>query len=380
MSQGLTKPKSLWRHFTDMYRALGFRHLFLNTAQPIIISVALMIGFIALFPLPYDQYKYTVLFAAAPVFFIFAVLLTETAERMSKLYELKMTCKYTIRQIAAFRVLCFSLMGTVLCTLANLFIRFSDMNSFFRALSLSLCALFLFSFLGISVMRLFPFEMDALGSRMALDGRRPFADLAVQKTVGIVPGPDAGRDHRIDRRCRIGPVPPGNPKAHHHSNKERWLLMLAVNHVTKKYGTFTALEDITIEFTGGVYGLLSPNGSGKTTLIKMLATLLFPTSGEILWEGMEIAKLGERYREVIGYLPQDFGYYKHQSPRQFLHYLAALKGIDRSTASRKVPELLQTGFARRCDGYQNAEVFRRHDPAGGHRAGDAERSQDLDIG
>lgn len=117
--------------------------------------------------------------------------------------------------------------------------------------------------------------------------------------------------------------------------------MLAVNHVTKKYGTFTALEDITIEFTSGVYGLLSPNGSGKTTLIKMLATLLFPTSGEIVWEGMDIAKLGERYREVIGYLPQDFGCYKHQTPRQFLHYLAALKGIDRSEARRKVPELLQ---------------------------------------
>lgn len=155
LSHGLTKPKSLWRHFTDMYRALGFRHLFLNTAQPIIISVALMIGFIALFPLPYDQYKYTVLFASAPVFFIFVVLLSETVERMSKLYELKMTCKYTVRHVAAFRVLCFSLMGTVLCTLANLFIRFSDMNSFFRALSLSLCALFLFSFLGISVMRYF---------------------------------------------------------------------------------------------------------------------------------------------------------------------------------------------------------------------------------
>ena len=155
LSHGLTKPKSLWRHFTDMYRALGFRHLFLNTAQPIIISVALMIGFIALFPLPYDQYKYTVLFASAPVFFIFVVLLSETVERMSKLYELKMTCKYTVRHVAAFRVLCFSLMGTVLCTLANLFIRFSDMNSFFRALSLSLCALFLFSFLGIAVMRHF---------------------------------------------------------------------------------------------------------------------------------------------------------------------------------------------------------------------------------
>ncbi len=117
--------------------------------------------------------------------------------------------------------------------------------------------------------------------------------------------------------------------------------MLAVNQVTKKYGRFTALEDITIEFTGGVYALLAPNGSGKTTLIKMLATLLFPTSGEILWEGMDITRLGERYREVIGYLPQEFGYYRNQTPRQFLHYLAALKGIDRAAARRKVPELLE---------------------------------------
>lgn len=153
--RGLTRPKSLWRHLHELYRSLGFRHLFLNTALPVIASVALMIGFIALFPLPYDEYRHAVLFAAAPVFFIFVVLLTDMAERMSGLFELKMTCKYTIRQIAAFRVLCFSLMGTVLCTLANLFIRFSDMNSFFRALSLSLCALFLFSFLGISVMRYF---------------------------------------------------------------------------------------------------------------------------------------------------------------------------------------------------------------------------------
>jgi len=117
--------------------------------------------------------------------------------------------------------------------------------------------------------------------------------------------------------------------------------MLAVNHVTKKYGNFTALEDISIEFTNGVYGLLAPNGGGKTTLIKMLVTLLFPTSGEILWDGVEITRLGEEYRDVLGYLPQNFGYYKNQSPRQFLGYLAALKGIDRMIAKQKVPELLQ---------------------------------------
>jgi len=155
LAHGLTRPKPLWRHFHELYRALGFRHLFLNTAQPVISSVALMAGFIALFPLPYNEYKNAVLFAAAPVFFIFVVLLTETAERLNALYELKMTCKYTVRQIAAFRVLCFSLMGTVFCTLAHLFIRFPDAGSFFRALSLSLCALFLFSFLGIAVMRHF---------------------------------------------------------------------------------------------------------------------------------------------------------------------------------------------------------------------------------
>lgn len=117
--------------------------------------------------------------------------------------------------------------------------------------------------------------------------------------------------------------------------------MLTVNHVTKNYGKFTALEDITLEFTNGVYGLLAPNGAGKTTLIKMLTTLLFPTRGEILWGGSDIAKLGGEYRNVIGYLPQEFGYYKNQSPRQFLNYLAALKGIDRATANRKVTELLE---------------------------------------
>jgi ABC-2 type transport system ATP-binding protein len=117
--------------------------------------------------------------------------------------------------------------------------------------------------------------------------------------------------------------------------------MLAVNHVTKNYGSFTALEDITLEFSNGVYGLLAPNGAGKTTLIKMLTTLLFPTRGEILWGGSDIVKLDEEYRSVIGYLPQEFGYYKNQSPRQFLKYLAALKGIDRRTAERKAAELLE---------------------------------------
>lgn len=117
-------------------------------------------------------------------------------------------------------------------------------------------------------------------------------------------------------------------------------MMLQVNQVTKKYNNFVALEEINLEFNNGVYALLAPNGAGKTTLIKMLTTLLFPTKGEILWEGDEIQGLDEKYREIIGYLPQKFGYYKNNTPRQFLSYLAALKGMEKGQAKEEIRELL----------------------------------------
>lgn len=116
--------------------------------------------------------------------------------------------------------------------------------------------------------------------------------------------------------------------------------MLTVDHVTKKYGDFTALEEISLTFSEGVYGLLAPNGAGKTTLIKMLTTLLFPTAGQILWNGTEINALGARYRDILGYLPQQFGYYKNDTPRQFLRYLAALKGVPRARTEQRINELL----------------------------------------
>ncbi|WP_110111860.1 ABC transporter ATP-binding protein [Bacillus sp. CGMCC 1.16541] len=117
--------------------------------------------------------------------------------------------------------------------------------------------------------------------------------------------------------------------------------MLVVQHVSKNFGSFQALHDVNLEFHHGVYGLLAPNGAGKTTLIKMLTTLLFPTSGEILYEGEDIRKLDERYRDVLGYLPQEFGYYKHYTPTKYLLYLAALKGINRKEANPRVVELLK---------------------------------------
>lgn len=117
--------------------------------------------------------------------------------------------------------------------------------------------------------------------------------------------------------------------------------MLVVNNVTKKYGDFIALENIDLEFNNGVYAFLSPNGAGKTTLIKMLTTLIFPTKGEILYDGTDIVTLDDEYRDIVGYLPQDFGYYKNYSPNKFLLYIAALKGMKEKDAKVRIKELLK---------------------------------------
>lgn len=117
--------------------------------------------------------------------------------------------------------------------------------------------------------------------------------------------------------------------------------MLIVKDVSKQYGDYCALEDINLEFANGIYGLLSPNGAGKTTLIKMLTTLISPTKGEILYEGKNIISMGEEYRGLLGYLPQQFGYYKNYSPKQYLLYLAALKGISKRKAIGIISELLE---------------------------------------
>lgn len=117
--------------------------------------------------------------------------------------------------------------------------------------------------------------------------------------------------------------------------------MLLINNVTKKYGSFTALEEITLELDNGVYGLLAPNGAGKTTLLNMIATLSFPTHGEITWNGTDIVALDEKYRDVLGFLPQQFGYYKNYSPKQFLKFMATLKGIEKEKISSLIDTLLE---------------------------------------
>ena len=117
--------------------------------------------------------------------------------------------------------------------------------------------------------------------------------------------------------------------------------MLTLSHISKSYGKFLAVEDINLELEHGLYGMLAPNGAGKTTLIKMITTLLFPSEGEILYDGIPIQKMGEKYRDLIGYLPQQFGYYKNNTPVQYLDYLAALKNLPKQGMREKIDELLE---------------------------------------
>lgn len=124
--------------------------------------------------------------------------------------------------------------------------------------------------------------------------------------------------------------------------------MLTLSNISKKYGKYTAVEDINCSMESGLYGMLAPNGAGKTTLIKMITTLLVPTKGEILYNGEEIWSMGAAYRDLLGYLPQQFGYYKNNTPVQYLNYLACLKKMPRSKASDRIIELLDMVGLQDC--------------------------------
>lgn len=114
---------------------------------------------------------------------------------------------------------------------------------------------------------------------------------------------------------------------------------LIIDRVSKQYRNNIAVDRISVKMQRGVYGLLGVNGAGKTTLMRMICGILKPTSGKISFDGIEVSE--EKFRSVLGYLPQDFGYYPEFTGMDFLLYMAALKGIGRPQAKRKANELLQ---------------------------------------
>ena len=116
---------------------------------------------------------------------------------------------------------------------------------------------------------------------------------------------------------------------------------LMIERLGKRYGQYWALRELALRCEPGLLGLVGPNGAGKTTLMRMIATLLEPTEGAIRWNGQDIRTHGQALRQVLGYLPQEFGIYREFSGRQFLRYLAAMKGLPRSLAHRRVDEVLE---------------------------------------
>ena len=118
-------------------------------------------------------------------------------------------------------------------------------------------------------------------------------------------------------------------------------IMLEIKELTKQYGTFTALDHLSVTFDTGVYGLLGPNGAGKSTFLNLITDNLQRSSGSILYNGKDISKLGGAYRRKIGYTPQVKGMYEDFTARDFLHYIGALKGMKSSECKRQTEEFLE---------------------------------------
>jgi ABC-2 type transport system ATP-binding protein len=118
-------------------------------------------------------------------------------------------------------------------------------------------------------------------------------------------------------------------------------LQLIIDKVGKRYrGNTWALRNFSLELRPGVLGLLGPNGAGKTTLMNIIATITRATEGTVTWNGADLQRDPDAVRAVLGYLPQDFGVYPNLNAVEFLEYFAAVKGLDASSARRRIDELL----------------------------------------
>lgn len=122
---------------------------------------------------------------------------------------------------------------------------------------------------------------------------------------------------------------------------------LKITDLTKEFSGVRAVDSVTETLGRGVYGLLGVNGAGKTTLMRLLTTLLRPTSGSVTWDGEDIFAMEGRFRNILGYLPQDFGFYPNFTVEDYLMYIASIKGLRPAVARQRVKELLsQVGLSK----------------------------------
>lgn len=117
-------------------------------------------------------------------------------------------------------------------------------------------------------------------------------------------------------------------------------MQLELKNLTERYGSFTALDCMNITFTEGIYGILGANGAGKSTMMNLLTDNIPRTDGQILFDGTDILKLGKDFRRLLGYMPQQQGYYEHMTAQTFLSYMADLKAIPKKQAKEEIERLL----------------------------------------
>ena len=116
---------------------------------------------------------------------------------------------------------------------------------------------------------------------------------------------------------------------------------LVIDKVSMRFKDKKAVSNISLKLTPGVWGLLGANGAGKTTLMRIIAGILKPTSGQVLYDGVPIRTLGEEYRALFGYLPQEFGFPQEFTVKDYLIYVAALKGMTKRQGRKRIHELLE---------------------------------------
>lgn len=115
---------------------------------------------------------------------------------------------------------------------------------------------------------------------------------------------------------------------------------LKMEHISKQFKDKTAVDDVSLTLSTGVWGLLGANGAGKTTLMRMIADIMTPSSGNIYFDGTDIHKMGKDYRNLFGFLPQDFGYSHDFTVKDYLEYIAALKEVPARETAKKIDYLL----------------------------------------
>lgn len=116
---------------------------------------------------------------------------------------------------------------------------------------------------------------------------------------------------------------------------------LTIEDITKQFKDLKAVDNVSLHITPGVWGLLGANGAGKTTLMRMIAGIMKPTSGRILYDGVPIGQLKDSYRDIFGYLPQEFGFYPEFTVKDYLEYISVLKGLTKEEGRRKIDLLLK---------------------------------------